>query len=97
MKHQIKRFSILQTGKIMGILYALLGLLAVPFGLLAFAMGDTEPELRGLSFVYLCAPVIYGVMGFIFGILTAWLYNLIAGWVGGIEFEMTQVSPSGQG
>ena len=30
------------------------------------------------------APVIYGAMGFVFGALGAWIYNLISNWLGGI-------------
>ena len=33
-------------------------------------------------------PIVYGVMGFIFGILMAAIYNLIARWIGGIEVEV---------
>jgi uncharacterized membrane protein len=33
-------------------------------------------------------PIMYGVMGFIFGILMAAIYNLIARWIGGIEVEV---------
>ena len=33
-------------------------------------------------------PVIYGVMGFIGGIIGAAVYNLVASWIGGIELEV---------
>ena len=33
-------------------------------------------------------PVLYGVMGFIFGVLMAVVYNLVARWIGGIEVEV---------
>ncbi len=33
-------------------------------------------------------PVIYGVMGFVVGIIGAAIYNLVAGWIGGIEIEV---------
>jgi hypothetical protein len=39
-------------------------------------------------------PIIYGIMGFIMGLITAWLYNLVAGWVGGIEMEFEQAAGS---
>jgi len=32
--------------------------------------------------------VIYGVMGFIFGVISAAIYNLVAHWIGGIEVEV---------
>jgi hypothetical protein len=36
-------------------------------------------------------PVIYGVMGFVFGVIGAAIYNLIARWIGGIEVEVEDV------
>lgn len=36
----------------------------------------------------LLMPVFYGVFGFIFGAISAALYNLIARWVGGIQVEV---------
>ncbi len=33
-------------------------------------------------------PIFYGIMGFVIGVLVAWFYNLIAGWIGGIEVEV---------
>ncbi len=33
-------------------------------------------------------PIIYGVMGFVGGIVAAALYNLFARWIGGIEVEV---------
>ena len=35
-------------------------------------------------------PVFYGAMGFVGGLITAGLYNVIAGFTGGIEFEFTE-------
>ena len=33
-------------------------------------------------------PIAYGIMGFIGGLITAVLYNILAGFVGGIEMEL---------
>ena len=33
-------------------------------------------------------PVFYGVFGFVFGVISAAIYNLIAHWIGGIEVEV---------
>lgn len=41
----------------------------------------------------IAAPVIYGIMGFVGGMLIAGFYNLIASVVGGIEVEFTDVQP----
>jgi hypothetical protein len=37
-------------------------------------------------------PIIYGIMGFIFGAIGALIYNILAGIVGGIEVEVENVN-----
>ncbi len=32
-----------------------------------------------------------GVVGFIFFVLSAWIYNLLASWLGGFEFELKDI------
>ena len=39
----------------------------------------------------LLVPVFYGVMGFVFGVIGAAIYNLVAKWTGGIEFTVEDV------
>jgi hypothetical protein len=90
MAQQISRFSIGQSAKFMGVLYLLFGLLFVPFFLLASMFG---PESSGFGFGTMFAiamPIIYGVMGIVAGAIGAALYNLVAGWVGGIEVELDE-------
>ena len=40
------------------------------------------------------APFLYGGMGFVFGAIGAWIYNLIAKRLGGIEIQLEPV-PAG--
>ena len=95
---RIKRFAPLQLGKMLGILYAFMGLIFVPFFLLASIFGAMIPHKQGgppaaataafgVGFT-LMIPVLYGVLGFIAGIISAWIYNLVAKWIGGIEVEV---------
>jgi hypothetical protein len=42
----------------------------------------------GAVIAMVLAPIIYGVMGCLMGMLVAWLYNVVAGWIGGIEFDV---------
>ena len=35
-------------------------------------------------------PIMYGVFGVVGGAIGAALYNLVAGWVGGIEVELDE-------
>lgn len=86
-QQRIKRFSIGQSAKFLGVLYVLFGLIFVPFFLL---MGMFAPDNAGAGFGTIFAilmPVMYGVFGVIGGAVGAALYNLVAGWVGGIEME----------
>jgi hypothetical protein len=34
------------------------------------------------------APIVYGLLGFLLGALSAWLYNIAAKYVGGIRLEL---------
>ena len=89
MAQRIRKFSIGQSAKFLGVLYLLFGLLFVPFFLL---MGMFAPE-GGAGFgtmFALAMPVMYSVFGVIGGAIGAALYNLVAGWVGGIEIELDQ-------
>ena len=97
----VRRFGVLSVGGITGILYAILGLI---FGLLYAIIvtsigaitetGSVYPGLDsgGIGMVWLVgiiiAPIIYGVIGFIFTIISAALYNVIAPRIGGIKVEL---------
>lgn len=103
MTRRLKRIAPLQAGKMLAITHALFSLLFIPFILLAgfvsaFAQpnhSDTAvaaPIAAGMMIVIaIVFPIFYGIFGFIFGVIGAALYNLIAKWVGGIEFEVEDV------
>jgi hypothetical protein len=84
----------------MGTLYAILGLIVgaviaivSSLGSLASSAfgGDGGPGFPGAFFGVLgivILPILYGCMGFIASLVGAWLYNQLAGAVGGIEIEV---------
>jgi hypothetical protein len=86
---RITRFSIGQSAKFLGVLYLLFGLLFVPFFLL---FGMFAPEGQGAfgTMFAVAMPLMYAVFGVIGGAIGAILYNLVAGWVGGIEVELDE-------
>jgi hypothetical protein len=103
----LKRIGPLSLGKIMGIMYAIMGLF---FGILfaaivmfAFIVGSTlegssEPlagVLFGIGAVF-AAPILYGLMGFIGGVVAATIYNFVVKFTGGLEldFEGEAAAPS---
>jgi hypothetical protein len=85
---QIKRFSIGQSAKFLGVLYLLFGLIFVPFFLMFEMMAPDGTGGFGTMFAVMM-PIMYGVFGLIGGAIGAALYNLVAGWVGGIEVELS--------
>ena len=71
-----------------------MGLILLPiFALMTIAGSQMPPNQRtgmmafGIGFA-LAMPVFYVVMGFITGVIGAGLYNLVAGWIGGIEVDV---------
>lgn len=104
MTRRIKRIAPLQAGKMLGVLYACMGLIFLPFiGVAAVAGAFAEHAQHvnttgggaaaGLAvgmmvILGLMAPIFYGLMGFLLGVIGAAIYNLIAGWLGGIEVEV---------
>ena len=92
-KRTIKRFAPLQLGKILAVLYGIMGLIFLPFMLLMSLLGP-RPEGQGAGMLAfgvgfgLFLPIFYAVMGFITGVIGAFVYNLVAKWVGGIEVEV---------
>ena len=93
-KRRIKRIAPLQLGKMLAVLYGIMGLLFIPFFLIMSAVAtQMPPEQRvgmmafGAGFA-LFMPVIYAALGFVFGALGALIYNLVAKWIGGIEVEV---------
>ena len=94
----IKRIAPLSLAKIAGTLYAIMGLI---FGcivsLIALAGGfasaaETSPfanlgAMVGVGAI-IVLPIFYGGLGFVGTLIAAWLYNVIAGVVGGIELDV---------
>ncbi len=89
MKIRIKKIAPLQAGKMLAAIYALFSIIFVPFLLIAALVSPKGSG--GLSMVIvLVIPVVYIVMGFIGGVIGAFIYNLVAGWMGGMEIEYEQ-------
>ena len=108
MQLKLRRIAPLQAGKILAAFYGLLSLVFVPFMMIFFTVaslgarhhGGAQPPLplmfgMGVGFMVLL-PFFYAAMGFIFGVLSAFVYNLLAKWLGGLEleFETDSAPPS---
>ena len=92
----IRSVGPLSVAKVAGLLYAVMGLifgaiiaLAATAG--AFANGGGEAGFLGAFFgigAVVFLPLLYGCMGFVITLIAAWLYNLVAGVVGGVHIEV---------
>ena len=75
----------------LGVLYAFIALIIAPFALL---VGLFAKDASGAHVVFAVSlPILYGVAGFISGMIVAALYNLVAKWTGGFEFEVRDAKP----
>lgn len=80
--------------KIMGLVYACIGLILAPFfllfGMIGSLAGQDKNPFAGMVGVLLALlmPIMYGALGFVAGAVGALLYNLFAKLVGGFELEL---------
>ena len=80
MKRRITRLTVLQTGKLLAVLYGFLSMVILPFLLIAMLFGGAKAVAPMLVML-----VLYPILGFIGGVIMAALYNLASKWIGGLE------------
>ncbi len=92
---ELKKIDVLSTGKVCGILCAIFGLvwgvfvaLITPISPIPMLMGDFGAVFSAGVVSIIVLPIAYGIYGFILGIGTAFLYNLIVKRIGGIKIEL---------
>jgi hypothetical protein len=96
----IRRFGVWSVAKLYGALMGAMGLLFGAFIALASMIGgasgafgaDTAANAGPMAMMFgvgaiIFLPIFYGVLGVVMGAISAALYNLIAGLIGGIEVE----------
>lgn len=91
----IKRIGPGSAFKVGLIIYAVIGLvIGVPFALVGMLSGSVVASRApipgaGLGFLAIIFfPIGYGLIGGVMAAIGALVYNLAAGWVGGIEIDM---------
>ena len=91
MKKQITRISILQSSKIATALYVLLGFIYTLIGIPMLIFGGDKLKIIGI--IYVLMPITMAIFGFIFFVIFSAIYNLLARWLGGMEVEVTDITP----
>ena len=92
----VKRIGPMSCAKLAGTLYAIIGLcIGAVMSLLSmaglFPGGTGDSAITGALFGALAivfVPIFYGVLGFVTTLISAALYNVLAGVVGGIEVDL---------
>lgn len=103
---KLTRMGVMSVAKIYGLISAIFGLIFGAFLSLMSLFGGAMTMLSGqeggaFGFFFGAAaiiilPIFYGIMGFIGGAISCWIYNLAAGWIGGVEMEL-EMPEGGQG
>ena len=95
--YTIRRFSVVKTATVVAVMYVVIvAIFIIPFAILAVAFGRGDSAGAGAVGVLvfgLLAALLYGVFGWIFTAIACAIYNLAAGWVGGIEVQVDQSAP----
>ena len=97
----MKKVRILQVppirfGLVLGLINGVIGMIVAPILLFTLGAAATAadlaiaPKLLGIPWLFagagaLFMPFIHAVVGFVFGVLLAMVYNFAARWTGGIE------------
>ncbi len=96
--YRIKKINVWQTAKVFAVIYLLIAFVTVVPALLFMStiMGSLMSDssfmfpfhLSGIFILFV--PFIYAVAVFIVTAISCAIYNLVAGWTGGIEVELEQ-------
>ncbi len=90
---RIRNINPLQLGIVYAVLYAILGLILGVFFGIASSLSGAAMAASGMgNFGWLSViifPICYAIIGFIAGIILAAIYNLVAGWTGGVEMTLS--------
>ena len=106
----IRRFSVFSVAKVQALLGFVIGLIIgviygvfiMLFGAAMLSMAPNGEQAIGGGVgaivagvvVMIAVPVFYGILGFVGGVIGALVYNVAAGVVGGVRFELEGVTPA---
>jgi hypothetical protein len=93
-KVSITKVNSLSLGKVMALVAGVSGLFFGFSWMLLMGSQAIELEARELMMMLamiLIIPVIYGIIGFITGLIAAIIFNSVSGYIGGLEMEVEEI------
>jgi hypothetical protein len=105
-KLRINKIGVLSVAKIYALMmFVIMLIISVPYGLIMMIFGATMAGAGGRNgflaggggiimgiLIMVGLPIFYGLIGFVAGAIGAFVYNIFAGMIGGIEIEVENVS-----
>ena len=89
MRKQITHVSVLQTAKLAAAMWFAMSVLMIVVVALPTMTLTGQMQVPGLMLLVL--PLFYVFFGFVFTVIGAWVYNMLAGVIGGVEYTTTDV------
>ncbi len=95
MERELKRLAVVQTGRILAVIYAVIGAVMIVLALLCILVGMlVGAKAVAVAMLPMAAmALLYPLLGFAGGVVAAALYNLAARWVGGLRFTVDETRP----
>jgi hypothetical protein len=91
MKMRIERFPVRQNAKVIAVIMAVNALVfAIPMFLVVSLSAPKSAGFPGMVFILLM-PLMYLAFGYVLAAIGCWVYNLLARFTGGLEFESRNV------
>ena len=95
---RLRSVGVLSSAKIFAVVQAAIGILVgfifLVIGVVGAAVVPGHPKMGmvGIIVIAVLMPVFYAVLGFVMGAIWAFVYNLAAESIGGLELEFETVS-----
>jgi hypothetical protein len=94
---RLRSVGVMSCAKISAVIHAALGVVVGFFVLIIGVVGaaampsSNRLGVAGFVFLAILSPFFYGIIGFIMGAIWAFLYNLTAQAIGGLEMQLDAV------
>ena len=90
MKKRVKHIAVAQCGKMLAAIYFVISVPIIAILFVPVMMGSSESPV-GAGYLILF-PLFYALFMYLGGVLSAWIYNIVAARLGGIEYTTNEIA-----